>query len=108
MTNTTWVRVAAASKLPDGEMLGVEVGDLQVAIYNVQGAFYATDNVCTHALALLTDGFLEDEVVECPLHAGCFNVKTGKGVGAPITEDLRTYRVRVEADVIEVEIPARD
>ncbi len=87
-------------------MLGIEVGDLQIAVYNVDGRFYATDNICTHALAVLTDGFLEGDVVECPLHAGCFNVKTGQGMGAPIMEDLRTYCVRVEADTIEVEIPA--
>ena len=106
MSSATWVKVAPASKLSEGKMLGIEVGDLQIAVYNVEGQFYATDNVCTHALAVLTDGFLEGDVVECPLHAGCFNVKTGKGMGAPIMEDLRTYPVRVEADTIEVEIPA--
>jgi apoptosis-inducing factor 3 len=108
MANAAWIKVTPTSKLPEGGMLGIEAGDLQIAIYNVEGEFYATDNVCTHALALLTDGFLEDGVIECPLHAGCFNVKTGKGMGAPIVEDLKTYRVRIEADTIEVEIPVRE
>jgi nitrite reductase/ring-hydroxylating ferredoxin subunit len=65
MVTAKWVKVAPTSKLlPEGEMLGIEVGDLQIAVYNVRGEFYATENVCTHALALLTDGFLEDDVVE--------------------------------------------
>ncbi|MBX9843378.1 MAG: non-heme iron oxygenase ferredoxin subunit [Xanthobacteraceae bacterium] len=106
MANATWVKVAPISKLPEGKMLGIEIGDLEIAVYHVDGQYYATENVCTHALALLTDGILDGDVVECPLHAGCFNVKTGAGMGDPITEDLRTYRVRVESDTIEVEIPA--
>lgn len=104
MANEKWVAVAQVSGLEPGAMAGVEVGDLQLAIYNVEGEFFATDNMCTHAFAMLTDGFLDGDVIECPLHGGCFKVKTGEGQGAPITEDIKTYPVRVVGDDIEVNI----
>jgi len=99
-----WVAVAARSDLSDGAMMGIEVGDRQIAIYSVDGEIYATDNICTHAFALLTDGFLDGDIIECPLHGGCFNVKTGEGQGAPISEDIKTYPVRVVGDAIEVNV----
>ena len=105
MLEARWVKVVPMSTLGEGSMIGIEAGDLQIAIYNVEGQFYATDNVCTHALALLTDGFLEGDVIECSHHAGCFNVKSGEGMGEPISENLRTYQVRVSGGVIEVQIP---
>jgi nitrite reductase/ring-hydroxylating ferredoxin subunit len=105
MSGARWVTVAPIGRLGVGSMLGVEVGDLQIAVYNVEGELFATDNICTHAFALLTDGFLDGAIVECPLHAGCFNVKSGEGMGDPISENIKTYRVRVNADSIEVEVP---
>lgn len=99
-----WVAVANLGDLDAGAMKGVELGDLQIAVYNVDGEIYATDNICTHAFALLTDGFLDGDMVECPLHGGCFKVKTGEGQGAPISEDIKTYPVRLVGDSIEVRI----
>ena len=104
MSDKNWVNVAARSALAEGAMLGIEVGDLQIALYNVDGEIYATDNVCTHAFAVLTDGFLDGDIIECPLHGGCFKVKTGEGQGAPITEDIKTYPVRIVGDAIEVRV----
>jgi nitrite reductase/ring-hydroxylating ferredoxin subunit len=104
MPDEKWVKVAARSALAEGAMVGVEVGDLQIALYNVDGEIYATDNTCTHAFAMLTDGFLDGDIIECPLHGGCFKVQTGEGQGAPITEDIKTYPVRVVDDAIEVRV----
>jgi nitrite reductase/ring-hydroxylating ferredoxin subunit len=104
MSDEKWVNVATRSALAEGAMLGVEVGDLQIALYNVDGEIYATDNVCTHAFAVLTDGFLDGDIIECPLHGGCFKVKTGEGQGAPITEDIKTYPVQIVGDAIEVQV----
>src|SRR4051812_5770223 len=98
MPDEKWVAVAQRSALDEGAMMGVEIGDLQIALYNVEGEIYATDNVCTHAFAMLTDGFLDGDVIECPLHGGCFKVKTGEGQGAPITDDLKTYPVRIAGE----------
>jgi nitrite reductase/ring-hydroxylating ferredoxin subunit len=96
--------VGNRAELGEGAMKGIELGDLQIAIYNVEGEIHATDNICTHAFALLTDGFLDGDVIECPLHGGCFKIKTGEGMGAPISEDIKTYPVRLSGDTIEINI----
>jgi naphthalene 1,2-dioxygenase system ferredoxin subunit len=101
-----WVTVAARSSLAEGDMLAVTVGDRQIALYNIEGEVYATDNICTHAFAILTDGWLDGDVIECPLHGGRFEVKTGKGLGPPIPCDLKTYPVRVVGDEVQVDIAA--
>lgn len=99
-----WVTVASRTKLGDGDILGVSVGEEQIALYNLAGEIYATSNVCTHAFALLSDGWLDGEVIECPLHAGRFEVKTGKGLGPPIPCDIKTYPVRVVGDDVQVRL----
>lgn len=99
-----WIAVADADAVGAGEVMGVKVGDLDVAIYNVDGQIYATHNVCTHANALLSDGWLDNDVIECPLHGGRFEVKTGKGLGPPIICNLTTLPVRIEADKIQVRL----
>jgi nitrite reductase/ring-hydroxylating ferredoxin subunit len=101
-----WVTVASTATLGQGEMIAVTLGRRELAIYNIDGEFYATDNLCTHALAYLTDGFLEGDEVECPLHGGRFKVRTGEGLGPPITCDIRTYPVRVVGADIQVDVAA--
>jgi naphthalene 1,2-dioxygenase ferredoxin component len=98
-----WVTVAGASALPPGEIAAASVGEEQIAIYNVDGAFYATSNICTHAFAILSDGWLDGDVIECPLHGGRFEVATGKGLGPPIERDIKTYAVRVVGDEVQVQ-----
>ena len=100
----SWIEVAARSALDAGEMMGVEIGEVSIALYNVDGEIYATDNMCTHAFAVLTDGFLDGDIIECPLHGGCFKVQTGEGQGSPISENIKTYPVRVVDDAIQVKI----
>ncbi len=98
-----WVKVAAASAVPEGEMIAVDVEGRSIAVFHLgDGEWSATDNVCTHAFALLTDGWLEDGVIECPLHAGRFDCRTGKGLGEPIDQDLTVFRVKVEGDDVFV------
>jgi nitrite reductase/ring-hydroxylating ferredoxin subunit len=101
-----WVQVASRSDIGDGEMLGVSVAGREIALYDVGGTLYATDNVCTHAFAVLTDGWLDGDEIECPLHAGRFNVTTGKGLGPPIPCDIKTYKLRIVGDAVEISLPA--
>ena len=75
------------------------------SLYNVDGAFYCTDNVCSHAYALLSEGWLEGHLIECPLHNGQFDVRTGEGQGSPITEDIRSYRVKIDGEDILIRLP---
>ena len=91
-----WHRVAGTADLGDGEAMAVELMGLQLALYHGEGAWYCTDNVCSHAYALLSDGWLEEHLIECPLHNGQFDIRTGKGQGAPITADIRAYPTKVD------------
>jgi naphthalene 1,2-dioxygenase ferredoxin component len=101
---TGWVRAAARSDLAEGEVLGIEVAGHSIALYDVDGRIFATDNICTHAYARLSDGWLDGGLIECPLHAARFDVQTGKVLDPPATEDLKTYPVRVVDDVIQVKL----
>jgi naphthalene 1,2-dioxygenase system ferredoxin subunit len=88
--------VAAAADVPPGTMLRVLADGRDIVIYNVDGAFYATDDACTHRRARLSDGFLEGRVVQCPLHFGKFDVVTGQPANPPCTIPLATYAVSVD------------
>jgi nitrite reductase/ring-hydroxylating ferredoxin subunit len=100
-----WRPLATLNDVPSGEMSSHDVGDIHIALYNIDGTIFATDNVCTHAYALLTDGWLDNNIIECPLHGGQFDVRTGKAVCSPAESDLRTYPVRVVEGQIEVLLP---
>ena len=102
--DTEWVTVAQLPSLPEGEILGVEIGDKSIALYNLDGEIRATDNICTHAFALLTDGWLDGDCIECPLHAGRFDVRTGKALGPPVDEDIKVYPARVVGSDIQVKL----
>jgi naphthalene 1,2-dioxygenase ferredoxin component len=100
--HTGWMRAAGRSDLAEGEVLGVEVAGHSVALYAVDSEIFATDNICTHAYACLSDGWLDGEVIECPLHAARFDIRTGKVLDPPATEDLKTYPVQVVGDEIQI------
>src|SRR6476619_7634897 len=96
--------VCAAADIPENTVQRFELGSTVLAVYNVGGAFYATDNECTHGAASLADGILEGDVIECTLHFGAFNVKTGEAVQAPCFTALRTYKVVVENGDVRVDL----
>jgi NAD(P)H-dependent nitrite reductase small subunit len=98
-------RVAALADLADDAALAARLGDRRIALYRLDGQIYALDDVCTHALALLSQGFIEDGTVECPLHGARFDIATGRCLSPPATVDLRTYEVRIECGEIFVRAP---
>jgi nitrite reductase/ring-hydroxylating ferredoxin subunit len=99
MAEAGWVRVAGVSDVAEGQVHAVRVGDREIAVYHLAGGdFRATDNVCTHEYALLSDGWLEDGCIECPLHAARFDVKTGKALCAPAETNLQVFEVKVEGE----------
>ncbi len=99
-----WVRVAGRSDLASVEVIGVEAGGHSIAIYDSVEGVFATDNICTHAYACLSDGWLDGQTIECPLHAARFDIRTGKVLDPPATEDLKTYPVRLVGDDIEIKL----
>jgi nitrite reductase/ring-hydroxylating ferredoxin subunit len=80
-------------------------GRAPVALYRVDGQFYATDAVCTHGDALLTEGMIEGGQIVCPYHLGTFDIRTGMPTGSPCIEPIRTYCVTVEEDTVFVDLP---
>ena len=96
MSDSNWVDALDADALPEDDVIGVEVQGRDIAIYESEGAYFATDNICTHGHARLCDGFLEEGEIECPLHQGRFDIRTGKALCEPLTEDIRTYPIKVE------------
>jgi nitrite reductase/ring-hydroxylating ferredoxin subunit len=100
-----WTGVVKTKDLPDAAMIDFEKGGFQIAVYNVGGAYFATENICTHAYAKLTDGWLEGNEIECPLHGGRFDVKTGQALNSPLTCNVKTFPVRVNGEEVEVLLP---
>ena len=98
------VKICSTSEVADNSVKSFEVGTNVIAIYNVGGTFYATDNECTHGAASLAEGILEDGIIECTLHFGAFNVKTGEAVQAPCFTALRTYKVVVQDGQVMVDL----
>jgi naphthalene 1,2-dioxygenase ferredoxin component len=104
MSDAGWVTAAKRSNLGAGVVLGVVLQGHDIALYNIDDAIFATDDICTHAFARLSDGFLDRAEIECPLHAGRFDVKTGKATAPPCTDDLKTYPVRIAGDDIQIKL----
>ena len=94
--NDSWIDVMALEDVFEGEVMAVNVQGKEIALYEVQGELYATDNLCTHGAARLSDGFLEGREIECPFHQRRFDVCTGKALCAPLTENIRVYPVRID------------
>jgi nitrite reductase/ring-hydroxylating ferredoxin subunit len=98
------VKVATRAQIKPGDALCVKVGNERIALFNVDGDIYATDDTCSHAQASLSDGWLEDGEVTCPLHGAIFDVATGRALTLPATKPVRTYETHLEGDEIYIEI----
>ena len=94
------VEVARATDIPPGHAARVEIDGTPVAIFNVDGDFYALDDTCSHAEASLSEGDLDPErcAIECPLHGSSFDLRTGDPLTLPAVEPVRAHHVEVGAD----------
>ena len=97
MSQLQWTDAATVDEVPADDVIGKVVEGREIALYNVQGEIFATDNLCTHGHARLCEGFLEGHEIECPLHQGRFDVRSGAPACAPVTEAIRVYPVKIEA-----------
>jgi len=102
--STTWIDIASKEDVPEDDVMGIDINAKSIALYQVDGEIFATDNICTHGNARLCDGFLEGHEIECPLHQGKFDIRNGKAMCAPLTEDIRIYPVKIEGDRVFVEM----
>ena len=99
-----WVRAAGRADLAEGEVLGIDIGGREIALYDLDGDLFATDDICTHAYARLSDGWLDRGEIECPLHAGRFEVRTGKPLCPPVTDPIKTYPIRLVGEEIQIKL----
>lgn len=104
---TERVVLARVDDVPEDDVIGVIVRGVPIAIYSVGGAFHASDDICNHGQARLSEGFLDGDVIECPLHGGCFNVVSGAPCAPPVTEDMKVYDVVVDNGEIILRDPAQ-
>lgn len=99
-----WHKATDIGELATKEVVGVDVNGREIAVYKLNGAYYATSNICTHQFAFMSEGYVENGCVECPLHQGIFDIKTGAAMDGPPDQSLETFAVKIEGDAILVEM----
>lgn len=98
-------RVCALGDVEPGGVRRVELdGCPALAVFNLDGEYYVTADRCTHAEASLAEGWIEDDVIECPFHGGSFHIPTGQALTRPVKTDLRTFPVTVAGDDVLIEV----
>jgi nitrite reductase/ring-hydroxylating ferredoxin subunit len=97
------IDLCSAAEVAPGTALKVETGALALAVFNIDGAFYVTDDLCTHGPGSLSEGYIEGDVVECNFHNGQFNIKTGAVVAPPCMVPIKTYKTAVENGRVLIE-----
>ncbi len=106
-TSVTWRKVCPIAELSPGEATTLDVQP-PIAVFNVDGTFYAIDDTCTHETFSLADGYIEGAAVECALHYAKFDLRTGEALSLPATVDVRTYAVKTEDGHVFVDVGSRD
>jgi nitrite reductase/ring-hydroxylating ferredoxin subunit len=99
------IELCAKDDVGEGEVILVEAGDLELAVYRVEGEFYVTDDACTHGPGSLSEGYLEGHVIECDFHNGKFDIRNGEVVAPPCMVRLRTYKVVPHDTAVVIEAP---
>jgi len=97
-----WISAIRADSLPVDDATRIEHNGVCIAIFNLGGKFYATSGICTHAHAFLSEGYIDGQTVECPLHQGLFHIPTGTPLSPPVTERLKTYETKLDGGFVHV------
>ena len=97
------IDLCSTAEVAPGTALKVETGELVLAVFNVDGDFFVTDDMCTHGPGSLSEGYIESDVVECNFHNGQFNITTGAVVSPPCMVPIKTYKTMVENGRVLIE-----
>ncbi|HLT96005.1 MAG TPA: non-heme iron oxygenase ferredoxin subunit [Acidimicrobiia bacterium] len=100
----SWIQVVETRRIPRDRGLRVNIGEHRIALFRIGDDVYAIGDRCSHAEASLSEGDLFDYEVECPRHGSAFDVRTGEPQALPATQPVPTYDVKVEDDVVFLEI----
>ena len=102
---STWLRACATDDIETEDLIRFDNGDHSYAIYRShRDEFFCTDGLCTHEAVHLENGLVMDYIIECPMHNGQFDYRTGKAKRSPACENLKTYAVKVENGAIFIDI----
>ena len=104
MSDNNWILVGTTDNVEVEDIIRFDHNDRTFCVYKLEDGFYATDGICTHEDVHLEDGLVMDNEVECPMHQGVFDIKTGEAVSPPACDDLKTYPVKVEDNNIYIQI----
>ncbi len=99
-----FIKIASTTDLAPGEAKCVEVAGKKIALFNLDGTFFAIDDTCTHRGGRLSEGEVSGEEVTCPWHGAVYNIKTGEVLGPPAPRGVASYAVRVQGSDVEVEV----
>ena len=99
-----FVKAASVSEVPPGKAKQVKVGGKTLAVFNVEGRFYAIDDTCPHRGASLCEGELAGCEVVCPWHAATFDVTTGAHLSPPARSDVASYKVQIVGADVQVDV----
>jgi nitrite reductase/ring-hydroxylating ferredoxin subunit len=99
-----FTKVATIKEIPSGQAKKVTAGNRQIALFNVEGTFYAIDDTCTHRGGPLSEGELEGKEITCPWHGARFDVSTGTHLSPPAPRDVTSYKVQVVGEDVQVDV----
>ena len=97
------IQLCNTADVDEGSAIRVDKAGLELAVFNLNGAFYVMDDACTHGPGSLSEGFISGETIECDFHNGVFNIKTGEVVEPPCMIPQKTYKTIVEGDAVYIE-----
>ena len=104
MSDNNWILVGTADNVEVEDIIRFDHNDKTFCVYKLEDGFYATDGICTHEAVHLEDGLVMDNEIECPMHQGVFDIKTGEAISPPACDDLKTYPIKVEDNNIYIQI----
>ena len=104
MVEENWIEVGSTDSIEEEDLIRFDYQDKTFCVYRLTDGFYATDGICTHEDVHLEDGLVMDDEIECPMHQGIFNIKSGEALSPPACDDLKTYPVKVDNDKIFIKI----
>ena len=101
---SNWIYVCDKNEIDFEDLKSFEYQNKIYCIYHIKDGFFATDGICTHEDVSLENGIVIDDEIECPMHQGVFNIKTGKVIQDPPCDDLKTFPIKVENDKIYIDL----
>ena len=107
MTDSRWVSAIARDALEPQDVTPVTIENRGYLIYDAPDGLYASSARCSHGGAFLGDGYFDGYVIECPLHQGCFDIRSGEACGLPATRSIRVYDTRVLDGMVEIDLQSK-